>query len=147
MRGRQGPHRPVRSPIRDLSGMLANLDPWLDPHLYAFLTADTPQPGAIATVREEEGWSSVVPSPEGTMRRIVLRVHSSLDGIGLTAAVATRLASRGIGCNMVAAFHHDHLFVPTVDAERAMGLLQSLQAEALSGSSPAAGAPQAAPRE
>ena len=61
------------------------------------------------------------------MRQISLQVHSSLDGVGLTAAVSGLLAEHGIACNMVAAFHHDHLFVPADRAEEALALLQRLQ--------------------
>ena len=62
------------------------------------------------------------------MRRITLRVHSALDGVGLTAAVATALAGHGIACNMVAAFHHDHVFVPAARAEEALAILKTLAA-------------------
>jgi uncharacterized protein len=61
------------------------------------------------------------------MRRIVLEVFSALDGVGLTAAVAGALAAQGIPCNMIAAFHHDHVFVPAVMADRAIAVLQELQ--------------------
>jgi hypothetical protein len=57
-----------------------------------------------------------------------LTVHSALDGVGLTAAVASALADAGIPCNMVAAFHHDHAFVPLDDAPRALAILQDLAA-------------------
>ena len=60
------------------------------------------------------------------MRRITLSVHSALDGVGLTAAVAGALAEAGIACNMVAAFHHDHAFVPADDAEPALAVLRAL---------------------
>jgi hypothetical protein len=62
------------------------------------------------------------------MRRIVLEVFSSLEGVGLTAAVASALSTHAIPCNMVAAFHHDHVFVPSDKAELAMEVLKGLQA-------------------
>jgi uncharacterized protein len=62
------------------------------------------------------------------MRRIVLQVFSALDGVGLTAAVATALANEGIPCNMTAGYHHDHVFVPSAMAERAVAVLRDLQA-------------------
>ena len=71
-------------------------------------------------------------SAELLMRRIVLTVHSALDGFGLTAAVAGKLAEAGIACNMIAAFHHDHVFVPSADATKALALLHELQAAARS---------------
>jgi hypothetical protein len=46
----------------------------------------------------------------------------------LTAAVAGALAERGIACNVVAGFHHDHLFVPWGRRDEALVLLQRLSA-------------------
>jgi uncharacterized protein len=57
---------------------------------------------------------------------ITLTVHSSLEAVGLTAAVSKSLTEAGISCNVVAAFYHDHIFVPVKDAERAMDALQKL---------------------
>ena len=64
------------------------------------------------------------------LRAITLNVHSSLEAVGLTAAVAGRLARHGIGANVVAAYYHDHIFVPASDAGRAIQALKALQAEA-----------------
>jgi uncharacterized protein len=57
---------------------------------------------------------------------ITLRVHSALDAVGLTAAVATALAAAGLSCNVVAGYHHDHLFLPYDHAETAMRVLHDL---------------------
>jgi len=43
----------------------------------------------------------------------------------LTAAFSKALAENGIGCNVVAAFYHDHIFVPIQDTEKAMAVLNS----------------------
>jgi hypothetical protein len=64
------------------------------------------------------------------MRQITLQVHSALDGVGLTAAVASALGRADIPCNMVAGFHHDHVFVPTGLAEPALRILLDVQATA-----------------
>ena len=53
-------------------------------------------------------------------------MHSSLDAIGLTAAVAGELAEHGISANVVAASYHDHIFVPRDKAEQALKLLVAL---------------------
>ena len=103
--------------------MLAQMAPSLDPVRYCFMliTPDSaPQAlgAAIGTFREDEGVTAIVPEPvarelgeEGpAMARITLMVHSSLEGVGLTAAVASALADNGIACNMVAAFHHGPCF-------------------------------------
>ncbi|WP_197511421.1 ACT domain-containing protein [Tessaracoccus coleopterorum] len=65
---------------------------------------------------------------EGTYAWITLTVHSSLEAVGLTAAVAGRLARAGIACNMLAGAHHDHLLVPTERADEVLLLLAGLSA-------------------
>ncbi|MEY2817195.1 MAG: hypothetical protein RL275_658, partial [Chloroflexota bacterium] len=49
-----------------------------------------------------------------------------LEAVGLTAAVSKALTEANISCNVVAAYYHDHLFVPVKDADRAMDVLLSL---------------------
>jgi len=78
---------------------------------------------------EAEGLSAIVSAADGDadiMAQITLQVHSALDGVGLTAAVSGALAEAGIACNMVAALHHDHAFVPEADADRALDILRAL---------------------
>ncbi|HLP03474.1 MAG TPA: GNAT family N-acetyltransferase [Opitutaceae bacterium] len=65
--------------------------------------------------------------PSGELRRITLCVHSSLEAVGLTATVSRVLTAAGIACNVVAAFHHDHLFVPAARAAESLTLLNRLQ--------------------
>jgi len=57
---------------------------------------------------------------------ITLSVHSSLSAVGLTAAFSNTLAEKGISCNIVAAYHHDHIFVDKKDAAEAMNTLVRL---------------------
>ena len=89
----------------------------------------------IATFHETEGLTLVVEKTvalqagllfEGSFRQITLSVHSSLNAVGLTAAVSTKLASKGISANIIAGFHHDHIFVPSKKAEIALRTLQEL---------------------
>ena len=78
---------------------------------------------------EDEGYSAIVPAQDGDrdiMAQITLQVPSALDGVGLTAAVSTVLAEAGIACNIVAALHHDHLFVPENQADTALETLREL---------------------
>lgn len=114
--------------------MLAGMAPVRNAGRHAFRTlaeGEAVPEGALGTFREAEGLSVIVPAADGeapAMAWITLSVHSALDGVGLTAAVSGALAEAGIACNMVAAHHHDHLFVPEEDAERAMAVLKALQA-------------------
>ncbi len=57
---------------------------------------------------------------------ITLTVHSALEAVGLTAAVSHALTDANISCNVVAAFYHDHIFVPIKDARQAMNVLWTL---------------------
>ncbi|GAA1119347.1 MULTISPECIES: ACT domain-containing protein [Kitasatospora] len=125
---------------RDLSALLSGLRPALNPGRYVYCTLPGRVPPGlrpVVTVAEEEGATVVVPQEEADSLGlgyefvagwITLRIHSALEAVGLTAAVATALADRGISCNVAAGFHHDHLFVPTADAERAVRVLEELSA-------------------
>lgn len=126
--------------IRDAAAMIAGMAPALDPETYAFVTAPDPAlaaraaPLARATFAEDEGLSLILPLAAAQsmgfadlipMARITLTVPSALDGTGLTAAVAGALAAAAIPCNMVAAFHHDHVFVPVECAATALAVLRA----------------------
>ena len=52
-----------------------------------------------------------------------MRIHSSLDAVGLTAAVSAKLTEHGISANVVAGYFHDHIFVQSKYAEKAMAAL------------------------
>lgn len=100
----------------------------LDEAEYGFeLAAEAPAFGdAFALIREAEG-VTIIRQGSG-WARITLAVHSSLDAVGLTAAVASVLTGHGISANMVAGFHHDHLFVPWGRRAEALAVLQALSA-------------------
>jgi uncharacterized protein len=88
---------------------------------------------------ESEGLTLIVPvssadqnnlNYDGAMKCITLTVHSSLQAVGLTAAVSNVLASAGIPANVVAAYYHDHIFVPTDRSAQAIALLEQCSAAA-----------------
>ncbi|TAD71543.1 MAG: ACT domain-containing protein [Sphingomonadales bacterium] len=116
-------------PVSDLAGMLAGMAPRLDAREWRFVVIESEASAdAFALIREDEGTTAIVPGHgEGAaFARITLTVHSALEGIGLTAVVATALAEAGIACNVVAGFHHDHLFVPWQRRDEALAVLQRL---------------------
>lgn len=86
----------------------------------------------LATFKEAEGLTLVLLKKtaenagltfESVFRQITLSVHSSLDAVGLTAAVSNKLATNGISANIIAAYYHDHIFVQSEHAEQALKVL------------------------
>ncbi|WP_327069466.1 ACT domain-containing protein [Kitasatospora sp. NBC_01250] len=127
---------------KDLQKLLAELRPELNPGRFVYCTFPGRVPAGlqpVVTVAEPEGVTVVVAQQEAeelglaydyVAAWITLRVHSALEAVGLTAAVAGRLTEEGISCNVVAGFHHDHLFVAADDADRALRALERLTAGA-----------------
>lgn len=123
---------------RELTRLLASLAPTTDTVRYAFVCVapGTPDPpDLLMRMREVEGDTLILPAESAAtkgwpvptvFRRIVLNVHSDLEAVGMTAAVSARLTQAGIPCNVVAGYHHDHLFVPEALTEPAMAALEAL---------------------
>ena len=126
---------------KDLQSLLATMQPVLRPGEYVYVLWPHGRPlvaGIEAAVREAEGLTVVLPRDEADVLGlhydfvaswITLQVHSSLEAVGLTAAVGAALTAAKISCNVLAGFHHDHLLVPVADAPRAMAVLVELAAE------------------
>jgi hypothetical protein len=123
----------------NLSDLLRRISPRLADGEYVFCAlppGNTPRDlKPICVFQEAEGTSLICGRAEaeqqglrydGTYRLITLTVHSSLAAVGFLAAVSTELAKAGIACNAVSALRHDHLFVPSRDAIRALALLEGL---------------------
>lgn len=108
--------------------MIRAMAPRLNDGAFVFATVETAPADAVATLREGEGLSAIVPAPQDAplaMGWITLEVHSALDGVGLTAAVAITLAEADMACNVVAGHHHDHIFVPYARRNEAVALLRT----------------------
>jgi hypothetical protein len=89
----------------------------------------------LASYREAEGLTLLITRRQADkhgihyasiFKGITLTVHSGLDAVGLTAAVATTLAERGISANVIAAYYHDHIFVQHDRANDALDALNEL---------------------
>jgi hypothetical protein len=132
-------------PEKDMTGekklqkLLRTLAPGLHDDLYVFCRVEGAHYGdyataePIATFMETEGMTLVLKKNtadrlnlpySSVFRYISLDVHSSLEAVGLTAAVSAKLAEHGISANIIAAYTHDHLFVPANRGEEALHLLQ-----------------------
>ncbi len=128
---------------RDLRVLLSNMSPSLSEEEFVFCSLDEARLGQlsarpIATFRESEAMSAIIPrqlaDDEGLEYRFVARmikigVHSSLDAIGLIAAIAGKLTAAGISVNPVSATFHDYLFVPADKAHEAMAALAELSSD------------------
>ena len=130
------------TPLADLAALLASMQPVLHDGTYAFCTLP---PGAapdgldcVGLFREDAGTTVVVAEATAVAAGlpvlfraawITLEVHSDLHAVGFTAAFSAALAQAGIGCNVIAAASHDHVFVPVEDGARALEVLQALQRE------------------
>jgi uncharacterized protein len=125
----------------NLAQMLKTMQPVHNPGAYVFCTVpdikNIDVTAIICFFKEAEGYTVVLPQAMADQLQlpyhfvaawITLTVHSSLEAVGLTAAFATALGNAGISCNTVAAFYHDHIFVPLPDADRAMAALLALSA-------------------
>lgn len=79
------------------------------------------------TVIMEEG-AAIKSGLDYTFRSgwITLDLRTDLIGTGITAAFSKALSEAGISCNVAAAMHHDHIFVPAVRAEEALEILSNL---------------------
>jgi uncharacterized protein len=122
---------------RDLQQLLWNMRPCCTQAVRIYLGPRAGPAGLrpVVTVAEDEGLTLVVAQQQADAAGlaydyvaawITLRVTSALDAVGLTAAVASALARAGLSCNVVAGFHHDHLFVPYHRAADALGALEAL---------------------
>ncbi len=125
----------------DLSTLLATMQPRLDPVTYVWATVEKVPDGVtpVATMREDEGLTVVCSQAEADAAgldytfpcaRVTLDVHSALEAVGLTAAFAAILGKAEISANVVAGYHHDHIFVPIDRADDAVAALEWLAASA-----------------
>ncbi|GAB3818870.1 ACT domain-containing protein [Pontibacter rugosus] len=123
----------------DLAFLIRSMKPELNAGEYAFCTVAemnaVPLQEVVCFFREKEGYTLILEKARAESYHlafnfvaawITLTVHSALDAVGLTAAFSNALAAQDISCNVVAAYFHDHIFVPIQDAERAMMVLEDL---------------------
>lgn len=124
--------------ITELHELLKSISPEIQSSEYVFCTVEgrlsefthlnplgTFIEGEGLTLILEKNMADSVKIPyEGIFKQITLTVHSSLEAVGLTAAVANKLSDKGISANVVAAYFHDHIFVQAEKADQALLALQ-----------------------
>ncbi len=131
----------VMNGILELATLLKNMHPHLSEKEYVFCTIQSSDLSSISnlnpicTFKEDEGLTVVLEKISAlkanlqfteVFKKITLQVHSSLEAVGLTAAVSTALASKGVSANVIAAYYHDHIFVPSGKSNIALNILKSL---------------------
>ncbi len=128
--------------IKELEILLSSIDPVLDERSFIFCTFsefnwnEVQQMKPIGCFHEKEGLTLIITKQEAinknidyesVYRLISLNVHSSLDAVGLTAAFSAKLAEKNISANVVAAYYHDHIFVPEEKAEQALAAISEFR--------------------
>ncbi|OKL60514.1 hypothetical protein UA08_04439 [Talaromyces atroroseus] len=138
----------------NLATLLRTLEPILSPETYVFITTTQPLSSLpLSTIqselifREPEGLTLITSKELAEShgyyyrrqntnqddhgytfpcKKILLKVHSSLEAVGLMATISSRFAKEEISCNIVGAYFHDHIFVPVGKEEQAMRSLEEL---------------------
>lgn len=132
------------TPITDLTQLIKGMDPVLTDQQWYYCSVDDIQPyqhllqHTFAMINETESVTLILPPEHAELigqhttaafRRIELQVFSSLEAVGLTAVISQCLREQNISANVVAGYHHDHIFVPEKDADKAIAALNLLTAE------------------
>jgi hypothetical protein len=130
---------PPHTGERELGTLLQQMTPSVHPEVFVYCCfADGQLPAGltpVCTFQETEGLTAIVPLRQAQAsglahqfesRMVTLTVHSALDAVGFLARISAALAAQGIACNVVSAFHHDHLFVPRERLEAAVQALDRL---------------------
>ncbi len=127
---------------KNLENLLGSISPELIEGDYVFCSVENSSYGdyadaqPIASFSESEGLTLVLLKEaadrfgltyDGLFRCITLGVHSSLEAVGLTAAISSKLATHGIAANIIAAYFHDHVFVQSELADQAIGILSEAE--------------------
>ncbi|KAL6916899.1 hypothetical protein ACHAPO_006756 [Fusarium lateritium] len=126
-----------------LSKLLSTLTSTLHPTIYVFATyADLSKLPPLSETqmlfKESEGVTAIVSKEYAEShsmdyffpcKMISLNVTSSLEAVGFMAVIATKLAAKGIGCNPVSGFYHDHIFVPLGREDESSEVLAQIAAE------------------
>lgn len=131
----------------NLNSIFSSLSPILSPETYVFITTTQPlsslplaalQP--ILLFQEAEGLTLITTKESAEShgleyafpcKWISLKVHSSLEAVGMMAAISTKFTDLGVSSNVVSGYFHDHVFVPEGKERVAMRGLEELTREAM----------------
>jgi hypothetical protein len=124
--------------IKNLDILLKSMKPELDSRVFVFCTLSEEKLkglklNPLLIFKEKEGITIILEKDfadknnleySGTRSLITLTVHSDLFAVGFLAAITKKLADANISVNVISAYYHDYLFVPTNRNKEAIKLLQ-----------------------
>ncbi|MBQ4819759.1 ACT domain-containing protein [Aquimarina sp. MMG016] len=123
----------------NLTELITSMSPELQAGEYVFSTVTNtdsiPRDQIIGEFKEKEGVTIILERQKADQFNlpyqyiaswITLKIHSSLDAVGLTAIFSAELAKHNISCNVIAGYYHDHIFVHIKDEKKAMKVLKKL---------------------
>ena len=123
----------------NLYKLINEMSPVLNQGEYVFSTVQNldfiERKDSICEFKENEGTTIVIEKNKADQLKlpyeyvaawITLKIHSSLEAVGLTAVFSNALEKNNISCNVIAGYYHDHIFVDTKDSEKAMLVLTNL---------------------
>ncbi|KAK3630434.1 hypothetical protein LTR56_017492 [Elasticomyces elasticus] len=130
----------------DLATLIKSMSPSLHPATFVWATVPSSKHSVLQQAllhaemlfREDEGFTFISTQDHVQelgldftfpCRKITLNVHSSLEAYGFLAAVAERLTRMKLGCNCVAGYFHDHIFVPVGKEDVVLSQLQAMAEE------------------
>ncbi|CAL2103874.1 ACT domain-containing protein [Tenacibaculum sp. 190130A14a] len=129
---------------KNLAVLIKEMKPYLNTGEYVFVSVSPNEAATISNkdiiglFKETEGNTLVLErsiadkhnlSYDFIASWITLKIHSSLDAVGLTAAFSNALAKHNISCNVIAGFYHDHIFVAKSDETKTINTLNKLSAQ------------------
>ena len=132
---------------RDLSALLSTLSVKRREGVWRFETIPADQASWVELVnlretrqiamlfQEEEGLTVIKTATDETEEDnrwvwLELSVYSDLQAVGFLAKVAEALTTANVPCNAIAAYHHDHIFVPQALADAAVKAIEALRSQA-----------------
>lgn len=127
----------------DLGTLIRSMQPRIRDGGFVFCSLSLPEYQqrpieGLGAFREDEGMTVILERAvaereelpfSGVWSQITCTVHSDLEAVGFLAAISEALARAGISVNVVSGFYHDHCFVRTECAARALEVLEALSRE------------------
>ena len=123
----------------NLTTIIRQMKPVLNEGEFVFTTVDTTahilRDAIICEFKEAEGTTLILKRIKADQLNlsynyiaswITLKVHSSLDAVGLTAIFSNELAKHNLSCNVIAGYYHDHIFIDKKHAKKALEILTAL---------------------